>query len=312
MQRIDVPSNVPSLPTPEALGSPGYFAADGVGVQTIVTNDWANLVQEALCRSILGSGLALDKTNFNLFAQTMQAGLLNYATTTNTGNNYFVTYNIPPIFIGGEPYPGSIFRVKINATNTGVSALSINGSAIIYIKSLAGHDMYAGQLPVGMTAILQYDGTYLVLLNPPANIMAAGVYLSTDQTIPAGGLYNKVLFDTVEFDPSGIWDAANNRFISPTHGIFLLTGSMFSTPGDAGSNGIIVLYKNGVAWKRLDEVTYDSDNLTLSGAITVKADFDDYFELFYRCSTGSVIIGGADSTLNGFQCTFIGQTPFGA
>lgn len=64
MQRIDDPSNVPTLPAPLSTVSPGYFRRPSVlaGDQgTIVTADFLNDVQENIVQAILGAGLTLAK-----------------------------------------------------------------------------------------------------------------------------------------------------------------------------------------------------------------------------------------------------------
>lgn len=64
MQRIDDPSNVPTLPSPLATVSPGYFRRPSIlaGDQgTIVTADFLNDVQENLVQVILDAGLSLAK-----------------------------------------------------------------------------------------------------------------------------------------------------------------------------------------------------------------------------------------------------------
>lgn len=64
MQRIDHPSAVPSLPSPLATVSPGYFRRPSIlaGDQgTIVTADFLNDVQENIVQVILDAGLALAK-----------------------------------------------------------------------------------------------------------------------------------------------------------------------------------------------------------------------------------------------------------
>jgi len=66
MQRIDTSTAVGSLPTPDPLGSPGYFnhAPPGSGnTPTLVSSDWCNMVQEELVAIPLYAGLTLDKTN---------------------------------------------------------------------------------------------------------------------------------------------------------------------------------------------------------------------------------------------------------
>lgn len=64
MHRIDHSTNNASLPAPDAAGTPGYFKKGdpGLGIPaTIVTQDWANDVQENLVHVILTAGGSLTK-----------------------------------------------------------------------------------------------------------------------------------------------------------------------------------------------------------------------------------------------------------
>ena len=64
MFRIDHATNTNSLPTPEAVGTQGYFTEGDPSESipaTVVTADWANAVQEEIVGVIEGAGLTLDK-----------------------------------------------------------------------------------------------------------------------------------------------------------------------------------------------------------------------------------------------------------
>lgn len=64
MHRIDHTTAAVALPTPDAVGTPGYFVKGSPGTATpatIVTADWANAVQEELANVIEEAGDTLDK-----------------------------------------------------------------------------------------------------------------------------------------------------------------------------------------------------------------------------------------------------------
>ncbi len=76
MFRIDHPTAVNALPAPSAAGAPGYFKtqAPGAGVpSTIVTDEWANGVQEEIASVIAAAGIALDKTQTNQLLLAIQS-----------------------------------------------------------------------------------------------------------------------------------------------------------------------------------------------------------------------------------------------
>lgn len=64
MFRIDHATRAASLPSPAALGSPGFFTKGDPSLSipaTRVTQDWLNAVQEEIANSVEREGLALDK-----------------------------------------------------------------------------------------------------------------------------------------------------------------------------------------------------------------------------------------------------------
>lgn len=76
MQRIDDPSNIPAPQTPLSTVSPGFFRRPSVlaGDQgTILTGDWANDIQEAVCHPIEASGIVLTKGDFGQLTAAIEA-----------------------------------------------------------------------------------------------------------------------------------------------------------------------------------------------------------------------------------------------
>jgi hypothetical protein len=72
MHRIDEPTAVAQLPTPKQPGTPGYFTQGNLNTgqdATIVTDDWANAVQEEICTVIEAAGLVLSKTDHTQLLQ---------------------------------------------------------------------------------------------------------------------------------------------------------------------------------------------------------------------------------------------------
>jgi hypothetical protein len=67
MQRIDGATAVPALPAPAAvIGTPGYFTKGDPSVPqspTIVSADWANMIQEELVTVVLAAGITLSKSD---------------------------------------------------------------------------------------------------------------------------------------------------------------------------------------------------------------------------------------------------------
>lgn len=89
MFRIDVDSNTTVLPTPEVAGTPGYFRAQSDPVQTQVSNDYMNMLQEEIINVILAAGLTPSKTDYTQLAQAI--GLKSGAWTTGDVKATFKT-----------------------------------------------------------------------------------------------------------------------------------------------------------------------------------------------------------------------------
>lgn len=92
MFRIDHPTAVGVLPAPAPAGAPGYFKQNdpGVGPSTVVTDDWANMVQEELVGVVTGAGLALDKANHGQVLAAIQT-LLDASGVTGAGSIFGLT-----------------------------------------------------------------------------------------------------------------------------------------------------------------------------------------------------------------------------
>lgn len=76
MHRIDHATAVGALPAPSPLGTPGFFKdqAPGSGNQsTIVTDHWANAVQEEIMTVVEAAGLVQDKDAHNQLLLAMQS-----------------------------------------------------------------------------------------------------------------------------------------------------------------------------------------------------------------------------------------------
>lgn len=76
MFKIDVPSAVASMPTPQAAGTPGYFGRGDPGsgvLPTTITADFLNAVMEELSYAITQAGITLSKTNSHQLYAAIQA-----------------------------------------------------------------------------------------------------------------------------------------------------------------------------------------------------------------------------------------------
>lgn len=122
---------------------------------------------------------------------------------------------------------------------------------------------------------------------------ASSVYASAQQTLATGN--SKVLWDTVEQDTLGIWNAGSHRFQAPWAGLYRLSGSIY-LPAPAGQNLSAAVYKNGTLAKLCSQFPQVS-NVPLSYPFNaaVLCAVGDYLEVFMDVPTTAVLAGQSGS-----------------
>jgi len=211
----------------------------------------------------------------------------------------FPPLTMTPVSGGGIPPSGLDFNGILNA----LSALSIWFNAGAGFTFDAAFAASIGGYPMG-ARVLQaaQNGYWLNTVDnnsnnpdtggagwvPQGGTTTSSVYASAQQTLASGAA--KVLFDTVEFD-SGLWNAANKRFVCPYAGKYRVSGSvMLSAPG--GQNLSSEIYQNGALAKLCYQAPQVSDqNLVLPFEAIISAAAADYLELFVTSSQSAVLAG---------------------
>lgn len=139
MHRIDNATAAAVLPTPAAVGTPGFFTnGDPVGgaPATVVDDDWANAVQEELIAILAAAGVTPDKTERDQVLQALQLLLgrgrriaTRYFTTpgTSTYTPTAGTQSVEVLVQGGGGAGGGT-----PATGVGENAQSGNGGSGSY------------------------------------------------------------------------------------------------------------------------------------------------------------------------------------
>ncbi|MHB1953094.1 MAG: hypothetical protein ACYCOU_05050 [Sulfobacillus sp.] len=94
-----------------------------------------------------------------------------------------------------------------------------------------------------------------------AGVAVASVYAGEQNTIAVGT--NPIVFDTVEFDPTGMWNATDKYFVAPWAGIYRISGSiLLASP--AGQLLATQIWHNGALAKQCFQAPQVSDgNLSL-------------------------------------------------
>jgi hypothetical protein len=142
--------------------------ANGVGVANIKRTDGSALQKGDLIAGQLVQ-FEYDGSNFQLYnpaswasKYSVQNGSYIYIGDGGSTNAYTATLTpVPSSYVTGMQV-----QVKIANTNTGASTLNVNSLGTKSIILTNGNAIKAGDLPSGMVALFQYDGTAFQLLNP--------------------------------------------------------------------------------------------------------------------------------------------------
>lgn len=141
---------------------------------------------------------------------------------------------------------------------------------------------------------------------PDGSNIVSSVYASAQQTLAAGN--SKVIFDTVEFDPAILWDAANHRFTARWPGKYRMGGAVtLANPG--GQSLAAEIWKNGALAKICFQAPQVSDqNLTLPFDAIINCAANDFLEVFLFTSQSAVLAGtvGSNQTSVFAQIQYLG------
>ncbi len=142
---------------------------------------------------------------------------------------------------------------------------------------------------------------------PDSGNAFASVYASAQQTLAMGN--SKILYDTVEFDSLGLWNAGSQRFVAIWAGKYRLSGATFlSAPG--GQNLAAEIWKNGSLAKRCFQFPQVSDvDLTLPFSAIVSLAAGDYMEAYLDVTQAAVLAGqvGSNEAYVYAQFEYLGQ-----
>ena len=141
---------------------------------------------------------------------------------------------------------------------------------------------------------------------PDSSNATASVYASAQQTLASGS--TKILYDTVEFDARGLWDATDKRFVALWAGKYRVSGSTY-LPAPGGQNFAAEIWKNGVITKRCCEFPQVSNvDLTIPFSAIISLAATDYVEAYLTPSQASTLAGqvGSNQAFVYFQIEYLG------
>lgn len=203
MFRIDVPTAVGVLPTPDDEGTPGYFSDGNPATSTpatVVPADFLNMAQEELCNLATAGGAALSKNNRtqvrDAVLQLLQRGPTNFATDSGSANDYKADFT-PAIAAYTN---GMVLRVFTANANSGASTLDAGAGEKDIVRA-DGSALAAGDIPANSFFAVQYhvsdDKFYLI--STPQTISANTIQQQTGNYATAGGTANAI---TATFSPA--------------------------------------------------------------------------------------------------------------
>ena len=121
----------------------------------------------------------------------------------------------------------------------------------------------------------------------------ASVYASAQQTLAAGNA--KVLWDTVEQDTLGLWNAGAQAFVAPWPGLYRLSGATY-LPNPHADNYSVAVYKNSSLAKFCAQFPQVSNvPLIYPFDTVILCAVSDVLEVFMNVPTSSVLAGQVGS-----------------
>lgn len=128
----------------------------------------------------------------------------------------------------------------------------------------------------------------------------ASVYAGEQNTIATGS--NPILFDTVEYDPAGMWNASGHNFVAPWGGLYRLSGSvLLSAP--AGQLLTTQIWHNGALAKQCLQTPQVSDgNLSLTFNAVISVSAGDNMVPYLVVPSTAVLAGNSGSNQQYVYC----------
>lgn len=191
MFRIDHPTAVAAKPTPEAAGTPGFFTkGDPVGgiPATVVTDDWANSIQEELISILAAAEIEPDKAQTDQVLNALRAMGLDRKIATAAQAQALTddTTIITPKKLGDAMNAhvlgmGQSWQDVTSSRASGVTYTNTTGRPIFVsiVQGLGGN---------GAIGELFVDGVLVARVEIP-QVAASGEKATLSAVVPAGSTY---------------------------------------------------------------------------------------------------------------------------
>lgn len=170
---------------------------------------------------------------------------------------------------------------------------------------------YFGHYPpkVGAQVWIDTDGSDLICIGAVAGLggafPVARMVKTANQTLNTSGTSEKVTFgitDPNSFDPYGMYQNANERFVAPFDGVYLVTGHLTYAASATGFRDVQIRL-NGSLYTLTREAATSANTPTYNCTAVVKMLKDEYVEIWgNQTSGGALAISPSNSTVGfGFQ-----------
>ena len=131
----------------------------------------------------------------------------------------------------------------------------------------------------------------------PATGHTFSVVKNSNQSI-SSGVYTKCTWDSESWDIGSGFDLANSRFQPTVAGYYNLTLNIRYDASTNYTRGIVKIYKNGSAYKRLGDHadSVNNQNYGLNGSCLIYMNGStDYAEVYINITAGTAVIGNSNA-----------------
>lgn len=186
-------------------------------------------------------------------------------------------------------------------TLDGTSGITQMTGSIVMSGSTSGTTTIIPSAVAGTTTVTIPAATGTMMVS--GNMPAFSAYLNGNQTGLTNGAFNKIQFNTEDFDTSNCFDSTTNyRFTPLVAGYYQINASACIETSTVISRLLIVVYKNGSGFFRGGDMqTTGSFIVTASGLIYMNGS-TDYLEIYGYTAGSGLLFRGSDRSCSFSAC----------
>ena len=213
---------------------------------------------------------------------------------------------------------GDRFYCLVSTTNTGYpTTFNVNGIGANQITCTTNQIAFPGDLAAGTFAIMEWNGSDWVVLNPNSMLqrqaLCASVSRTLDQSFPVSPTITQIQFNAVNFDRSSMWNAGSYHFVVPYAGFYRISAAIVvSNNHNSAAGAELDAYVNGSLDTVLGGTIYattggDTPHCYMSGTTVLQLNASDYIDLRVTQggSVATAIIGSSEASF--FEIEYLGQ-----